>query len=423
MQNLTHSQFILLVLLVSFVTSLATGIVTATLVNQAPSPITQTVGRVIEKTIQTVSPSLGEAIPEKEVVNVITQEELIIKLVKNVSPAVVSVIATKDIPVIEEYFVNPFGNDPFFQQIFPEGYGVPQYRQNGTEQKQVSSGSGFFVSSDGTILTNKHVVSDAAASYTVVTNDGKKYDAKILARDPLQDVAILKVEGEGFPFVELGNSSSLEVGQTVVAIGNTLGEFQNTVSVGVVSGLNRTVSANDSSGQTETLQNVIQTDAAINPGNSGGPLLDLNGRAIGINTALAQDAQSVGFALPINFAKKGITDAKEFGEIRYPFLGIRYVPVSDAIKKEKNLSVDSGLLIARGTDGSEAVMKGSPADKAGLKEGDIILEFNGTKINKNITLNELLSGLRVGDKIMLKILRGKDTLDVEITLDERPKNL
>jgi serine protease Do len=427
-EQLNRSQFVLLVLLVSFVTSLFTAIVIATLVNQAPAPITQTVGKVIEKTVETVTTSDGN---ESTVVQkIVSQEDLIVSLVENVSSAVVSVVASKDLPVIEQYFINPFEGDEFFEQFFPPGFlpefQVPQYRQKGTEKRQVSSGSGFFVSGDGFLLTNKHVVEDTTADYSVIMNDGRRLSAKVLARDPVQDIAILKVasEGEGgFNYIPLGDSKNIKVGQTVIAIGNALGEFENTVSVGVISGLNRTVTASGPSGQVEQLRKVIQTDAAINPGNSGGPLLNLEGRAIGINTAVAQGAENIGFALPITFAKKGIADVKEFGKVRYAFLGVRYLIVTPDVQKEKGLAFDYGALLIKGPNGEAAIMSDSPASKAGLQEGDIILELDGVRITKEKTLAELLSDKRVGQTINLQIWRGEELLELQATLDERPASL
>jgi serine protease Do len=248
-------------------------------------------------------------------------------------------------------------------------------------------------------------------------NDGKKLPAKVLARDPVQDLAVIKVDGSGFTFIPLGNSDVLKVGQTVVAIGNALGEFQNTVSVGVISGLRRTVVASGGGSAPETLQQVIQTDAAINLGNSGGPLLDLSGRAIGIDVAMAQGAENVGFALPINMVKKDIADVQKSGKIIYPYIGVRYVTVTPALKEDKKLSVDYGALLT--SSGSEsAVIAGSPAEKAGLKEGDIVLEFGGVKIDENNTLGDLISKKAVGDKVSLKVLRGTQELNIEIILEE-----
>lgn len=418
MENLTKTQLILLVLLVSFITSLVTGIVSVTLVNQAPAPITQTINRVIEKVI------VGEN-KKEEAALIITSEDLITKLVADTLPAVVSVIASKDVPVIERYFINPFENDDFFRQFFsgeaPQIL-VPQYRQKGTQRQQISAGSGFFVSEDGFLVTNRHVVEDKDAEYTVLMNDGRKMKAKILARDPIQDIAILKVDGGGFSFVPLGNSDGLRIGQSVVAIGNALGELQNTVSVGVIAGLSRTVVASGSASGPEVLQEVIQTDAAINPGNSGGPLLDLAGRAIGVNTAIASEAQNIGFALPINSVKKAVADARESGKITYAYLGVHYLSITPQVKEERKLPVEYGALLV--TDGGQpAVINGSPAAKSGLKEGDIILEFGGVKINRENSLAKLISQKRVGEKISLKILRDGKEMTLEAELTERPSNL
>ncbi len=415
MNELNKTQVVMLVLLVSFVTSLATGIVTVTLVNQAPPPVTQMIGRVIEKTIETVKP--GETIHEKTVI--ITQEDMVMSVVKNVSSAVVSVVATKDVPIMEEYFTSPFQNLP--RGFFPD-IKIPQYRQKGTEKKRVSSGSGFFVSKDGLILTNKHVVADSKAEYSVIMNDGRKLAAKVLVRDPFQDIAILKVEGKNFNFIPLGDSKNIKVGQSAIAIGNSLGEFQNTVSVGIISGLKRRVLVSGNAvTAAEELQELIQTDASINPGNSGGPLLNLNGKVIGINTAMAELAENIGFALPINIAKRDIKDIQEFGAVKYPFIGIRYQAVNAEIKAKKKLSVDYGLLLVKGPKGEPVVAKDSPAEKAGLKEGDVILEVNGIKMNDANSLMALLNKLRIGDKIKMKIFRNDKEMQLTVTLEERPE--
>lgn len=343
-----------------------------------------------------------------------SQEEMVIKTVKDVSPAVVSIIISKDLPVIEEYYVSPFqGQGPFDFQI-------PQYRQKGTERKEVGSGSGFIISEDGLVLTNKHVVSDKQADYTVLTNDGKKLPAKVISRDPLQDLAIIKIEGAGqaFPTVKLGDSSGLQIGQAVITIGNALGEFRNTVSVGVVSGLGRTVTAGDGT-FVETIEDVIQTDAAINKGNSGGPLLNLKGEIIGVNTAMAEGAQNVGFSIPINKAKRDFEQVKELGKIVYPFLGVCWSSINEGVKKELNLSVSEGAIIKAGQNCQSAISPGSAAQKAGLLENDIILEVNGDKINSENTLGKAIMKYNAGDKITLKILRNNQTKYIDAVLGER----
>jgi serine protease Do len=426
MENLTKTQLILLALLVSFFTSLVTGIVAVTLMNQAPPPLTQTVSKIIEKVVQPSAPSQTPS--TAPALAIISQENQIVKIVKDVSSAVVSVIATKDLPVIEQYFVTPF-EDEFFQRFIPPEllpyFQAPQYRQKGTEKRQIASGTGFFISSDGFLATNKHVVEDTGAEYWIIMNDGRKFKAEVLARDPIQDVAVLKAETPktgDYNFIPLGDSDKLNVGQTVIAIGNALGEFQNTVSVGVISGLNRTLVASGNRGS-EVLQEVIQTDAAINPGNSGGPMIGLSGEAIGINTAMAQAAENIGFALPINFIKKALADIKEFGKIQYAYLGIRYLIINNQIKEEKKLSVDYGALIAKGPNGEQAVMENSPAQKAGLKEGDIILEFGGIRITQNTTLASLINRRRAGEIIALKVLRDGKELTLSVTLATRPENI
>lgn len=347
-----------------------------------------------------------------------TQEQMIVDIVQKSQDGVVSIVATKDLPVVEQYFVDPFGGMGL-PNDFWGGLQIPQYRQKGTEKKEVSSGTGFIVTSDGMILTNKHVVSDEEAEFTVLMNNGDKYSAKVLARDPSQDIAILKIDKNNLPVLKIGDSESIMPGQSVIAIGNALGEFKNTVSVGVVSGLRRTITASGG-GMTETLDDLIQTDAAINPGNSGGPLLNLRGEVIGINTATTQGAQNIGFALPINKAKKDLEQVKKSGKISQPFLGVRYVLIDEDIKKKNNLTVDYGALVARGETQSDlAVVPGSPADKAGIVENDIILEIEGKKITKTDTLAKLIQDYKVGDVIKLKVLHKGDEKILDVTLAER----
>ena len=354
-----------------------------------------------------------EKVIEKEYVPEVSYEKAIISAVKEVSPSVVSIIITKELPIIEEYWISPF------EEFFGPGIEIPQYRQKGTKKQEVGGGSGFIVSEDGLILTNKHVVSDEEADYTVLTNDGEKFSATILARDPVQDLAIIKIKSDKkLKPVNLGDSSALQIGQTVIAIGNALGEFRNTVSVGVISGLGRTISASGG-GMVETLEDVIQTDAAINQGNSGGPLLNLKGEVIGINSATVIGAQSIGFSIPINKAKRDIEQIQKTGKIVYPFLGVRYVLITEAIKEKNNLPVDYGAWVTKGDQGEPAVTSGSAAEKAGLKNEDIILEFNGEKITTDNSLAKIITKYNPGEKVVLKILRDKKEKTIEVVLGER----
>jgi len=352
---------------------------------------------------------------------IISEETAIIKAVKQVSPAVVSIIVTKDLPIMEEYYYNPFED---LENIFGEDFGlrVPGYRQRGTERQEIGGGTGFIISSDGLILTNKHVVLDQEADYTVLTNEGEQFEASVLARDPIQDIAVLKIETEkSLPLVKLGDSDSLEIGQKVIAIGNVLGEFRNSVSMGIISGLGRNVIATGP-GISEVLEGIIQTDAAINRGNSGGPLLNLKAEVIGMNTATALEAENVGFAIPINRAKRDIAQVKESGEIAYPFLGIYYALVTPAFQEEFNLGVDYGAWIGRDRLGEKteiALFPGSAAEKAGLKQDDIILEFGGQKITLDNSLAKIIMDYGPGDIVVLKILRKGETKTISVILERR----
>ncbi len=351
-----------------------------------------------------------------------SQEEAIIKVVKQASPAVVSVVISKDVPVYEQYVeTQSFGD--FFQLQ------VPKTRQIGTEKQIIGSGTGFIVSSDGMVLTNKHVVAEKDAYYEVVTAEGKKYPAEVLAKDPLQDLAIIKIKKatssqEVFPVVRFGNSNSVVVGQTAIAIGNALGEFSNSVSVGVISGLSRSITA-FGGGVSENLDDIFQTDAAINKGNSGGPLLNLKGEVIGVNVAVAEGAQSIGFAIPVNKAKRDIRQLNEQGKISYPFLGIRYLLVTPDIQESEKLTVDYGALITKGdTEQELAIEKGSSAEKAGLKEGDVILQADGIKITKKTPLANIIQNQHIpGDIVVLKVLRKTKEIEITVTLGEKSSEL
>jgi len=360
--------------------------------------------------------------PEQKEPMMVEFEKAVIEVVEQASPSVVSIVITKDVPIIEKFYYNPFEE---LEGLLGENFGfeVPGYRQKGTQKQEVGGGTGFIVSEDGLIVTNKHVVADQDADYTVFTNRGEKYEAEVLARDPYQDIAILKVDKNGLPVVKIGNSNNLKIGQSVVAIGNVLGEFRNSVSVGVVSGLRRDVAV-AGGGTSETLRGTIQTDAAINRGNSGGPLLNLQGEVIGINTAMATSAENIGFAIPINKAKRDIEQIRETGEISYPFIGIYYTTITPVLAEEYDLPVDCGLWVGRNSIGQKtekAVFSGSPAEAAGLAEGDIITHINGEKISPDNPLDEIISSYKPGDNMSLRVLKDGTEHVLNITLAKRPE--
>lgn len=378
-------QFIILIsVILSLIVGLAGGVLA---INYYPQ-ISNIFGGETTTNFETREPT--STVIEREVTS--TQEQQVMKVVEDTLPSVVSILAEGEAPI---------PGIPFFYQQIKTG------------------GTGFIISSDGLILTNKHVVQYENINYTVILSNGKEYPAKVLARASAQDLAVLKIEpktGESFKSLPLGDSDKIKIGQTVIAIGNALGEFQNSVSVGVVSGLSRSITATGG-GMAETLDQLIQTDAAINSGNSGGPLLNLSGEIVGINTAVASGAENIGFAIPINQAKKAIESVKTTGKITYPFLGVRYILIDKEIKSQYNLPVDYGAWVVRGNEiGDVAVTPGSAADKAGIKENDIILEVNGQKITTENTLSKIILSYNVGDKVKIKLLRGDKEIEVEAQL-------
>ncbi len=349
----------------------------------------------------------------------VSEDSAIIDVVDQASPAVVSIVASKDVSQSQDNqpFISPFFFDPFFQ--FKDN---STQKQNSTPQfKDVSAGSGFLVSADGLILTNKHVVSDSSAKYTVYTSDGGKYDAKVLSTDPLNDLALIKIEVSNAQFLSFADSSQIKIGQRTIAIGNSLGEYKNTVTTGIVSGIGRNITAGGQ-GVSEQLEGVIQTDAAINFGNSGGPLLNIFGEVIGVNTAIDQQGQLVGFAIPSNDAKKAMDSYAKFSRITRPFLGVRYVLVTPAIKEQNKLTVDNGAWVISGIDSdgtaTAAVVPGSAADKAGLKNNDIILSVDNQAIDQEHSLASLIKNYNPDDKITLKVLRDNKQINIEVNLEE-----
>jgi len=282
------------------------------------------------------------------------------------------------------------------------------------------TGSGFIFDSNGWILTNKHVV-EGADEISVQLNDSRVFSGRVYGIDTLTDLAIVKIDATGLPAAILGSSEELQLGQLAIAIGNPLGNFENTVTTGVVSGLGRQIQAGDPTGtSSEQLNNLIQTDAAINPGNSGGPLINSAGQVIGINTAVNQDAQGIGFAIPISVARPIVELALAGEPIARPWIGVYYKPVNAQVAKDLGLSVDHGVLIDKPASGAPAVFAGSPADKAGLKEGDIVVAVDGDVVDENHDLSTRILPHVPGDSLTFSVVRDGQTMEVSVTLGTLP---
>lgn len=341
------------------------------------------------------------------------------RIIKKVLPAVVSVVVSRKLQELEkELPTEVFSLLPF---------NMPNLKLSEKADSRgmipIDWGSGFIVDPSGVILTDKHVVSDPSAEYLVITSDNKKYQAEIIARDPLDDIAILKITPSGetkLTAAKLGDSSKLRLGQTIASIGNALGMFQNTVSMGIVSGLSRSISAQPEPGAPlQELRGLIQTDAAINPGNSGGPIINLKGEVIAINAAIVSDAQNIAFAIPINAAKRDLSDVKKYGKVKRPLLGLRYIDIDERLKEKMNLPVDYGVLVAGKGEPFEGVILNSPASKAGFQEGDIIIGCNGEKLSPSRSLKDFLEELNVGDILETKVIRNQKELDIKVELAEK----
>lgn len=328
---------------------------------------------------------------------IVQEGEVIADVAQKASPSVVSIVTEQQSTV---------------QSLF---YG------NQTRKSQ-AAGTGVIIDASGYILTNKHVVPEGITNLGIVTYDGTEYqNVKVVGRDPLNDLAIIKVaEPKDFVPAKLGNSDSVRVGHKVIAIGNALGQFQNTVTSGIISGIGRPIEASSEEGAlTEQLTNLFQTDAAINSGNSGGPLINYNGEVIGINTAVAADAQNVGFAIPINETKGIIASVQETGKVSRPFLGVRFIMLNKSIADELQISVNEGAYIDT-EQGS--VVAGSPAEKAGIRPKDVIKKVNDTAVTERVPLTSAISRYKVGDTVSLIIVRDGREQKVSATLAEAPTN-
>lgn len=342
---------------------------------------------------------------KKQQVILKTQGQLISNIAKDVGESVVSVEVTSTSEPSDSFF----------------GF------QGSTQQE--SAGTGIIIAKDGLILTNRHVVPAGTTNVDVTLSDGTKFtDVEVVGRtnssDPL-DIAFLKIKdtkGKTLSPATIGNSSSMKVGDPVVAIGNALGQFQNSVTSGIISGFGRSVQASDGSGNSsENLENLFQTDAAINEGNSGGPLVNLEGEVVGINTAVAGDAQNIGFAIPIDDVSGLISSVEQNGKLERPYLGVVFIPITADMSKQYDLGVDQGAYVPPSVMiGQDAVINGGPADKAGIKEGDIITKVNNDVVDDTHSLTSLLSKHKVGDKVTITIHRDGKDRTVDVTLGVAP---
>lgn len=271
------------------------------------------------------------------------------------------------------------------------------------------NGTGFILETDGLIVTNSHVLEDPNIKFYVELLDGSQYEAKVVGQDKLNDVALLKIEARNLPVVKLGDSSHLETGQTVFAIGNSLGIYQNTVTKGVVSGLSRAVGLGDEDNPQPRLQNLVQTDAAINPGNSGGPLINMAGEVVGMNTLIDTGARGVGFAVPVNTIKQSVAELKIGGVLSRPYVGLGFLTINKAVQAVRQLKVNYGALVT-------FVVKGSPAQSAGLLAGDIVLKVNLEKLTEKNEFDSVITRYRPGDQVFLTIFRDNQELSVPVIL-------
>ena len=355
------------------------------------------------------SQGLGRIIPPGNL-STPQNSNFITTVVDTVGPAVVRINASK---TVTSQVPDAF-NNPFFREFF--GSQIPEQPQQRVER---GTGSGFIINTDGMILTNAHVV-DGADQVDVVLKDGRTFAGKVLGTDPVTDVAVIKVEADNLPIVTLGDSEQLKPGEWAIAIGNPLG-LDNTVTTGIISATGRSSSE---VGVPDKRVQFIQTDAAINPGNSGGPLLNASGEVIGMNTAIIQGAQGLGFSIPINTAQRIAQQLIANGEVEHPFLGIQMVTLTPELKENINKNPNSGLtvdeskgvLIAR-------VMRNSPADKAGLRAGDVIHKINGELIKDAEDVQKVVQMTPIGGDLNLELRRDRKDIEVTVQPDALPTQM
>jgi serine protease Do len=341
----------------------------------------------------------GEKTVVQKKVEVVDEESVVTGVVEKATPSVVTVSINKDVAT---------GNT---MDIFRQLFGIDGLGEERIENIEKDIGTGFIISSDGLVVTNKHVVSDTEAKYRVIVGKDETVEVVDIYRDPVSDLAILKVNKTGLTPVEMGDSDRLKVGQTVIAIGTALGEFRSTVTKGVISGLGRGITAGGFGVGTEKLENVIQVDAAINPGNSGGPLFDSNAKVIGVNVAVSQSGQSIGFALPINLVKASVDNFRNTGEFDRPYLGVAYQMISEKAALLNEVPVGAYV---------QTVIKDSPAAKSGLQSGDIITEIEGQKLSgEKVSIADIINKKKIGDSLKLKYYRNNKETEIEVKLEKK----
>jgi len=333
------------------------------------------------------------------------EDEIVTDVVKKTFMSVVSVVAEKA--------VTADATGPEADNIDPNDI------QKETVKEKISGGTGFVIDTNGLILTNKHVVEDRAADYSVVFNDGKSYPAQVPARDAVSDLAVLKIEVTNLPVLPIGDSDKISIGETVIAIGNALSEYNNTVTKGIVSGINRNIVAGGMDSTAHVIEGAIQTDTAINSGNSGGPLINLRGEVIGINTAVNFNGVALGFAIPSNQLKSVVASIKQFGKIVRPWLGVRYLQINEYLAEKENLKYTNGAYITQGEEKDPAIVADSPAAKAGLADKDIIFEVNGVKLDQDHSLVNQIARYKPGDEVTLKIFHQGEEKMIKVVLEER----
>lgn len=329
------------------------------------------------------------------------EQEATIRAIKSALPSVVSIVVNEEAPS---------------ETLDDQGNTI-----SSSIKVRRGAGTGFLISDDGLILTNRHVVEAGAegkSEYRVTLYSGQRYYASLIGKDPLNDFAVLKIYDTKLPHLEIGDSDKLQVGATVIAIGNALGRYDNSATKGIISGLGRSLEASDANGDAESLQNVIQTDAEINHGNSGGPLIDLSGKVVGVNVARDEGGGSLGFSIPINEAAPVISSARAYGYVIRARLGVRYIMVTPEMAEQQKLPRSYGALVSEGDKGEAALIPGSPAEKAGLQAGDIIFEIDGKTIDERRPLLSYINQFSPGKKLGLRIQRGNSIIVRQLTLDK-----